>query len=207
MHREYTPAFLARFWAKVDRDGSVIHPDLGPCWPSSSAPTKAGYARYGLNYALIYAHHISWEIHFGPIPDGLKVLHHCDNPPCVRPDHLFVGTQADNMRDMRAKARHSHGEAHRAIMREKAARGDRNGSRTHPERLIGRKMKPFTIRPDLIRRGEASGHVTLTEAIVREMRRAWDAGEATQAQLAARYNVTQTNISLIVRRKSWQHVE
>jgi len=59
------------------------------------------------------AHRISWEIHVGPIPNGLNVLHHCDNPPCTRPDHLFLGTQADNVRDRDRKGRQRslHGEA------------------------------------------------------------------------------------------------
>lgn len=51
------------------------------------------------------AHRLSWQIANGSIPDGLQVLHHCDNGACIRPDHLFVGTQADNMRDMDAKGR------------------------------------------------------------------------------------------------------
>jgi hypothetical protein len=53
----------------------------------------------------LYAHRVAWELHYGAIPDGKHVLHHCDTPPCVRPDHLFLGTQADNDRDMTAKGR------------------------------------------------------------------------------------------------------
>lgn len=51
------------------------------------------------------AHRISWQLHFGPIPLGMWVLHHCDNPPCVRPDHLFLGTHPENMADRMAKGR------------------------------------------------------------------------------------------------------
>lgn len=53
----------------------------------------------------IKAHRVSWELHNGPIPDGLWVLHHCDNPSCVRPDHLYLGDAADNARDRARRAR------------------------------------------------------------------------------------------------------
>lgn len=59
-----------------------------------------------------YTHRISWVLAFGPIPDGLNVLHHCDNPPCVRPDHLFLGTHRQNIADKVAKGRQHRGERH-----------------------------------------------------------------------------------------------
>lgn len=58
------------------------------------------------------AHRVAWELSFGPVPAGLFVCHHCDNPRCVRPDHLFVGTHDANMRDRDRKGRLSHGERH-----------------------------------------------------------------------------------------------
>jgi hypothetical protein len=70
----------------------------------------------------VLAHREAYEQAYGLIEDGLSVLHHCDNPPCVNPEHLFLGTQADNMRDMRSKGRGftlpvSRGETHpRALL-------------------------------------------------------------------------------------------
>mgnify|MGYP001591236674 CR=1 FL=1 len=59
-----------------------------------------------------YAHRVEWIKHHGPIPKGLKILHHCDNPPCHEITHLFLGTGQDNVDDMIAKQRHMHGERH-----------------------------------------------------------------------------------------------
>jgi len=88
-----------RFWANV-----IIPNDPELCW------VWLGYGnRYGqlmVDGQMILAHRLSWEIHNGEIPDGMNVLHTCDNPPCTNPKHLFLGTHLDNMKDMAAKGRH-----------------------------------------------------------------------------------------------------
>lgn len=69
--------------------------------------TKAGYGQLTRDGKKIYAHRDAWEKANGPIPKGMHVLHRCDNPPCVNPEHLFLGTHTDNMHDMIAKGRNS----------------------------------------------------------------------------------------------------
>lgn len=90
-----------RFWSKVNISTS--------CWNWIGCLNNKGYGEFRVWKTWSeYAHRFSWALHFGPIPNGLKVLHRCDNPRCVRPDHLFLGTQADNVADMLAKGRESH---------------------------------------------------------------------------------------------------
>ena len=87
----------------------TLEPDSG-CWLWTGSRRRHGYGRmYSLDRKGLSAHRVSWELFRGPIPDGLDVLHKCDNPPCVNPDHLFVGTMQDNMDDMVRKGRQARG--------------------------------------------------------------------------------------------------
>lgn len=93
-----------RFWAKVSKSAS------DECWLWTAARSRHGYGVIRLGGAgngNILAHRLSWELHNGPT-GGLYVLHRCDVPACVNPNHLFLGTQADNMKDMFRKGRGEH---------------------------------------------------------------------------------------------------
>jgi len=104
-----------RFWAKVDRRGPVPerYPELGPCWIWTRATDRKGYGRFGVGPAgsnrVFFAHRVAMALAGTVPPDDLMACHHCDNPPCCNPGHLFLGTGADNLGDMAAKGR-NHGE-------------------------------------------------------------------------------------------------
>lgn len=89
---------VKRFWEQVEKSDG--------CWVWTGCKiNKEGYGGQRIRGVLYPTHRLSWILRNGPIPQGLQVLHHCDNPPCVNPDHLFIGTIGDNMKDKAAKGR------------------------------------------------------------------------------------------------------
>lgn len=132
----------SRFWAKVNKQGP-IHPVLkSRCWLWTATKFSSGYGVFSFG-AGQRANRYSWILHYGDIPEELFVLHKCDNPACVNPKHLFLGTHQDNMDDMTQKKRQ--------------AVGDRNGSRTKPECLPRGEQHWSKIHPDKIVRGDRHG--------------------------------------------------
>lgn len=161
-----------RFWARVDKTGD--------CWVWTGATQKAwGYGLIGARGKSQLAHRIAWELTNGPIPEGMNVCHRCDNPPCVNPDHLFLGTQADNNADKESKSRGNH------------PRGERHGTYTKPESVT---------------RGSASPNTHLSERDIRAIRSMYATGDWSQEALGQLFGSDQTAISKIVRRVSWKHV-
>lgn len=90
-----------KFWRNVKKGDS--------CWYWKASRPGFGYGRVSHLKRWYSSHRLSWLIHFGKIPTGLFVCHHCDNPGCVNPSHLFTGTASDNMQDMVSKKRHPWG--------------------------------------------------------------------------------------------------
>lgn len=134
------------------------------------------------------AHRWAWEKFFGPIPSGFCICHHCDNPPCINPDHLFLGTNVDNTRDRTLKGR--------------TASGPRNGAHTHPERRPAGERHGRHTQPWATARGERAGRVKLTTQQVLDIRAKRESIRAA----SNRYGVGMTHIKRIRRRAVWTHV-
>lgn len=102
-YKRSTPTQL--FWTKVDFNGPIVRQDLGSCWVWTAHRNGNGYGVFMYDCRSYSAHRISWFLTCGAKLGKLHVLHRCDNPGCVRPDHLFKGTHATNMIDKAQKER------------------------------------------------------------------------------------------------------
>lgn len=98
-----------RFWEKVNRNGPVPAGDLaklGPCWIWTAATSSFGHGLLLVGRRSVGAHRISYMLNVGPVPQGAFVLHRCNVAACVNPEHLYAGTQKENMRDRDEAGRH-----------------------------------------------------------------------------------------------------
>jgi len=172
-----SPAQVAYFWSQVDTSGD--------CWEWQSYLRPNGYGCYNPGPGPILSHRLAYMLTHGPIPSGLLVCHSCDNRRCCRPDHLFLGTSADNNRDAMSKGR--------------TARGDRNGARLHPER------NPMVLYPEkaALLRGERNGNSKLTQVQVDEIRRRFDCAPNISA-LAREFGVARKTIRSVLRGETWR---
>ena len=170
-----------RFWPKVNKDGPIPShcPELGPCWIWTRGLGSGGYGQFWWTELkrTITAHRAAWIITNGPIPKGIDACHHCDNPPCVRPAHLFLGTNQENQLDASRKGISSAAQA-------------RWRSR-HPDR-------PAT--------GERHGMAKLTANQVREIRTQHSSGFSL-SQIARDYGVSVGTIWFIIAGVHWKSVK
>ncbi len=113
-----------RFWEKVDKTDE--------CWNWIGTLTTHGYGNFSIDRRWKLAPRVAWELYYGASPGKKHVLHECDNPRCVRKEHLFLGTHQDNMKDMYQKQRHHHGETHQSHkLTEQSVREIRVSTLTH----------------------------------------------------------------------------
>lgn len=170
MHPQYTPKQIERFWSHVDTSGD--------CWVWRGGYFPFGYGCFKINGRRTVAHRAAWEVTNGSIPAGKLICHRCDNPPCVRPDHLFLGTYGDNVADCVAKDRRS------KIV------GDEHWSHINAHRIA---------------RGQAHGLARLTDDAVRYIRS--QGRTMTLKALAAKFSVAEVTIHRVKLGETWRHVQ
>lgn len=182
------------------------------CWLWAGSVDGCGYGMVAFhNSGKRYScrvHRVMWSEVNGGIPDQMRVLHKCDNPPCCNPDHLFLGSQKDNVDDMWKKNRAN------------PQYGDRNGSRLHPESRPRGDAHYSRIKPERLARGSRNGSVTkpekrpkgtghwkcfLDEATVLEIRAIRKTG-LTYKAIADRFNLSKSHVACIITRRLWKHL-
>lgn len=195
---QYTTKDIGRFWSKVKLPDVIGGADQ--CWEWQASKNNGGYGTFRIGKIIVKAHRMAYQLSFETIPHGLAVLHKCDNPKCCNPTHLFLGTAADNIRDMDNKGRRG------------TAKGERHGRRKHPEKFAHmqgeghwmHRHPEWKLPPERLVRGEDVITAKLSKADVREIRDMYATGQYSQKEISERFKIHQSQVSKIVRRKQWR---
>lgn len=167
------PEDVIRFWSKVDKKS----PD--ECWPWKGTGSSNGYGHFSYKHKPLAATRVMWRLHHGQDPYPLFMCHHCDNPTCVNPSHLFLGTQKDNIADRDAKGR--------------VCRGENQFASKLTERTVflirsiyGERRQPYAEQRDRLRKGAYA--------------------PITQKELAKLFSIGRSTLMSVLNRKTWKHI-
>lgn len=182
---------------------TVKDPKTG-CW-NCTYSTNKGYPNIWVERTNKLAHRVAYELWKGPIPQGLLVCHSCDNPKCINPDHLWVGTVQENNADRDNKGRQAKPEILSAIMKKVAKRGSESWSFNNKHRLARGERNARYTHPETTARGERQAKAKLTAERVRYIRM-WAEEGFSHKQIAKAFGVARPTVSQVIRRETWKHV-
>lgn len=203
---------IDRFWVKVDKNGPIMPGMSTRCHVWTAGKDLDGYGKFRIGkrkdgtLKTVKANVIAFEMRHGRRAEPC-CMHVCNNRPCVRWEHLKEGTNAENMAYMATCGRAASGDRNGArLYPERLARGDRSGSRLHRDKRPRGDRHGFRLHPERAPHGERNGRAKITAEQVTDMRRRYAAGGVTLAELGAAHGVGTSQVSAIVRGKSWQRV-